>query len=139
MTGTETKLGTVAGTGERATNWVRSRLEQTGLHTYRSFDLQSARLGADDCVCPHHGTDACDCQLVVLLVYQDQQNAPATVVLHGHQGQTSVKLAEVASPEMELVITRALSTTHAEAGESLAGKNRDDDARRLGNPHPGCH
>ena len=53
----------------------------------RTFDLQIARQAQTSCPCPHHGTDQCDCQLVVLLVYQDHRE-PLAIVAHGYEGQT---------------------------------------------------
>jgi hypothetical protein len=115
MIGTERELGTIACTGEGATNWVKSQLEQAGLRTYRSFDLRTARLGSTDCACPYHGTDRCDCQMVVLLVYLESLGAPATVVLHGHQGRTWVTLAEVPGADVAETIVQALTPTLLES------------------------
>jgi hypothetical protein len=65
-----------------AVAWAANRLEQSGLRPVRTFDLQAARLAHLDCPCPHHGTAQCNCQMVVLLVYQGN-NPPATMVVHG--------------------------------------------------------
>lgn len=67
---------------EEAVTWAASCLEQTGFRTVRTFDLQTARLGHLDYPCPHHGSSPCDCQMVVLLVYQ-ADFPPATLVIHG--------------------------------------------------------
>lgn len=69
------------------------RLELAGLQVMRSFDLKVARAAHVDCTCPHHGTEQCDCQMVVLLVY-GQEGAPATLVVHGHDGQTQIALVD---------------------------------------------
>jgi hypothetical protein len=66
-----------------AVAWAAQRLEQTGFQTVRTFDLQDARLAHLDCPCPHHGTEQCNCQMVVLLVYQGNY-PPATMVIHGN-------------------------------------------------------
>lgn len=118
MTGTEMELGLIALTGEPATQWVRSRLEHAGLRTYRSFDLRTARLSSSDCACPDHGSDLCDCQMVVLLVYPGRQGVPATVILHGHQGQTWVTLAEGSETALEDTITGALALARLEPDEA---------------------
>ena len=62
--------------------WASHRLEQAGLQAVRTFDLQAARVSHMHCACPHHGTSQCNCQMVVLLVYQGR-NPPATLVVHG--------------------------------------------------------
>jgi hypothetical protein len=66
-----------------AVDWATRRLEQTGFQAVRTFDLQAARLAHLDCPCPHHGTTACNCQMVVVLVYQGD-SLPATMVIHGN-------------------------------------------------------
>ena len=67
---------------DEAVRWAAHRLEQTGFRAVRTFDLQAARLAHLDCPCPHHGTAQCNCQMVVLLVYQGN-SAPVTMVVHG--------------------------------------------------------
>jgi len=68
---------------DEAVIWVARRLEQAGLQTMRTFDLRAARLAHLDCPCPYHGTAQCNCQMVVLLVYQKDVQ-PATMVIHGN-------------------------------------------------------
>ncbi|MCX6079552.1 MAG: hypothetical protein NTW32_08490 [Chloroflexi bacterium] len=67
---------------DEAVRWASRKLEQSGFQTVRTFDLQAARLAHLDCPCPHHGTSQCNCQMVVLLVYQGN-SAPVTMVVHG--------------------------------------------------------
>jgi hypothetical protein len=69
------------------------RLERFGLQVMRSFDLSVARAAQVGCTCPHHGTEHCDCQMVVLLVY-GQDGPPVTLVVHGHDGQTHIALVD---------------------------------------------
>jgi hypothetical protein len=57
-----------------------------------TFDLQVARSAHPECPCPHHGTNKCNCQLVVLLVYGKSED-PATLVIHGQDGKTWISLA----------------------------------------------
>ena len=91
---------------------ILRRLDEAGLQAVRSFDLQTARSAHTDCDCPHHGTDLCDCQLVVLLVYGPGMG-PATLVAHGSDGRTQIALAYSPEqrPEGHLgeLIRRALS------------------------------
>lgn len=106
------ELGAINYGGDKAVAWVTGRLGDAGLRVYCSFDLRSARNVSSSCACPYHRTDACDCQMVVLLVYQEQ-GSPATVVLHGHQGRTWLQLVDAPSAEQATAIEDALVTTHA--------------------------
>jgi hypothetical protein len=67
---------------DEAVPWAARQLEHAGFQTMRTFDLQAARLAHLDCPCPHHGTEQCNCQMVVLLVYQENI-PPTTLVIHG--------------------------------------------------------
>lgn len=69
---------------DEAVTWATSKLEQAGYQVMRTFDLHAARLAHLDCPCPHHGTEQCTCQMVVLLVYQGD-SPPATMVIHGNE------------------------------------------------------
>ena len=62
---------------------AKKKLSQSGLRALQTFDLHTARLTQQDCPCPHHGTSQCNCQMVVLLVYQGE-HPPATLVIHGN-------------------------------------------------------
>src|SRR5687767_5039354 len=88
-------------------------LAQNGYGVNRSFDLHSARATHANCACPHHGTALCDCQLVVLLVYE-AGSGPVTLLVHGRDGQTSVSLADdtaitPANEKLEATILKALA------------------------------
>ncbi|MDP2994878.1 MAG: hypothetical protein Q8N46_07130 [Anaerolineales bacterium] len=76
---------------EEATAWVTKQLGDLGLRVVVTFDLRIARIAHTDCPCPHHGTDQCDCQLNVLLVYKTGF-APVTLLAHGHDGRTWLSL-----------------------------------------------
>lgn len=78
---------------DEALQWTKMQLSQVGLRAMQTFDLHTARHALEDCPCPHHGTDACDCQMVILLVY-GKENEPATLILHGNDGQTWLSIAE---------------------------------------------
>lgn len=77
---------------DQAEAWVKEKLTTAGFRVVPTFDLQVARSAHTDCSCPHHGTDECNCQLVVLLVY-GKQDDPATLVIHGQDGKTWLSLA----------------------------------------------
>ena len=82
-----------------ALQWTNQNLTQNGLRVLQTFDLHNARHALEDCPCPHHGTSDCDCQMVVLLVY-GEASEPATLVMHGYEGQTWFSL--VSSPLQHL-------------------------------------
>lgn len=77
---------------DEALQWARKQLVQADLRPIQTFDLHTARLAMHDCSCPNHGTEECDCQMVVLLVY-GKVAEPATLILHGNDGQTWVSIA----------------------------------------------
>jgi hypothetical protein len=83
---------TLEQTCEQVDQWVREKLTHAGLRVVPTFDLQLARLAHADCECPNHGTEACSCQMVVLLVYAQQED-PATLIIHGQDGKTWLSLA----------------------------------------------
>jgi hypothetical protein len=77
---------------DEALQWTKKQLLQVGLRPIQTFDLHTARVGLHDCPCPNHGTNECDCQMVVLLVY-GKAAEPATLILHGNDGQTWISIA----------------------------------------------
>ena len=85
-------------------HWTKEQLLQAGLHPVQTFDLHTARLALHDCPCPNHGTNECDCQMVVMLVYGKAEDvstlptvvntSPVTLILHGNDGQTWLSIAD---------------------------------------------
>ncbi len=78
---------------DEALAWTQKQLSQAGLRVMQTFDLHTARHALEDCPCPNHGTDQCDCQMVVLLVY-GKPSEPITLILHGNNSQTWVSIAD---------------------------------------------
>jgi hypothetical protein len=70
-----------------AINWVINKITQAGLSSMRTFDLRVARREQIPFTCPQHGTELCDCQMVVLLIYENRRQ-PVTIMAHGYNGQT---------------------------------------------------
>lgn len=99
---------------EEAMTWVVRQCSEAGLQVLRTFDLRVARLAHTECPCPHHGTEQCDCQMVVLLVYRDQLQ-PISLVAHSHGGKTWFSLVDTpqqrADPRLEAAIRQALTVT----------------------------
>lgn len=86
-------------------------LTRLGLHIIPSFDLQNVHSDRIDCRCPNHGTDRCDCQMVVMLIY-GKDAAPTTLVVHGHDGKTHLSIVDNpqqrSEPGLSKLICRAL-------------------------------
>jgi len=111
-----TPLTSFSSNNANAVSWLTERLSNLGLVVKPSFDLQIARMAHLNCSCPYHGTQQCDCQIVVLLVY-DSQGSPVTLLLHGQDGYASLFISETsnARENISLVeqITNSLKTpTH---------------------------
>jgi hypothetical protein len=84
---------TVSHSCDKTLQWTSHQLQKAGLRSVQTFDLHTARSGSHDCQCPNHGTEACDCQMVVLLVYGVTAE-PATLILHGNDGQTWLSISD---------------------------------------------
>jgi len=80
---------------DQALQATKAKLSQAGLAAIPTFNLNTARPGLHDCGCPNHGTEACDCQMIVILVY-GKAAEPATLILHGNNGQTWISIADSA-------------------------------------------
>jgi hypothetical protein len=60
--------------------------------------VQVAKAAHTHCSCPHHGSDKCDCQMIMLLVY-DRDGQPATLVAHGQDGKTHLGMINNSNPK----------------------------------------
>lgn len=78
---------------DKALRWTNRRLSRAGLRAMQTFDLHTARAGSQDCSCPNHGIEDCDCQMVILLVF-GQAEKPVTLFLHGNDGRTWLSVAD---------------------------------------------
>ena len=106
---------TFTGLTDLAVEAVKSVLEQQGYKIQRSFDLQSAvRHPVRGCPCPHHGTDDCTCQYVVLLAYPGADRvlgmAPRVLTAHSYGELTRVTLQhdETVDRDEEFTLVSAL-------------------------------
>ena len=101
----------------------------------RTFDLHTARHALHDCPCPNHGTEKCDCQMVILLVYGKASDvstplnasvstpldtSPVTLILHGNDGRTWLSLVDTTTQHedssLQESIERALQTSLSQSG-----------------------
>ncbi len=92
--------------------WTTQQLNGIGLQVEQTFDLRVARLLHAGCPCPHHGTDKCSCQMVVLLV-RCEGNDPITLILHGNDDQTSLSVINLSGKrsnfDLDAAVRRALT------------------------------
>ena len=110
---------------DQAVEQVTRRLTANGLQVVRSFDLQTARSTHTNCTCPNHGTAECDCQMVVLLVY-DKQGEPLTLMAHSQDGNTYFELVDTPQQRPQGMIKAAV--LQALALESFASIRRSNSA-----------
>ncbi len=94
---------TIEKPGEKTIYWTIRLLENAGLQVIRTFDLREVRHSHPECPCPHHGTEGCDCQISVLLIYHGEQS-PASLLIHSFQETTWLYLVD--TPEQP--VDRAL-------------------------------
>ncbi len=88
--------------------WLKQQLSRAGLRVMQTFDLRlTSTLKLGHCSCPHHGTNQCDCQMVVLLVY-GSAHKPATLVLHGNDGQTWLTLIDRPGQQADTKVVSAV-------------------------------
>ena len=93
---------------DQALQMTKTQLSEAGLSAVQTFNLNTARLGMHNCCCPNHGTEACDCQMIVLLVYGGVAE-PVTLILHGNNGKTWISIADSASQRSDpKLVTRIL-------------------------------
>lgn len=99
---------------DKTLHWTKKCLARADLRAVQTFDLHAARVGMHDCPCPNHGGEDCDCQMVVLLVYGDVET-PASLILHGNEGQTWLSIADEprqrVDPKLLAVIKQALDAS----------------------------
>ena len=77
---------------EQTLTRVNEKLAGTSLHLTQTFNLQVARRAHPDCLCPHHSSSSCNCQMLVLLVY-GKQEIPSTLIIHGQDSRCWLSLA----------------------------------------------
>jgi hypothetical protein len=98
---------------DEAVGFVTQLVGRAGLSVMRTFDLQVARHAQTVCPCPHHGTEQCDCQMVVLLIYQVNR-LPVTIIAHGYNGQTWFSVIDTAQqradPQLEAAILSSMAS-----------------------------
>ncbi len=68
---------------------VSLRLAAEGLRAAPTFELDSACATFTDEICPHTGSEPCNCKLIVLMVYGPAVH-PVSLVFHGGNEETEV-------------------------------------------------
>ena len=89
---------------DKTVDWLKAKLNQAGTSIMQTFDLQEARCSQKIGPCPQHGTDQCDCQMVILLVYVPGHQ-PVTILVQGRDGETWISIVDSpqqhADPQVE--------------------------------------
>ena len=107
---------------EQVLVWINGKLTDAGFRVVQTFDLHMARRAHPDCPCPQHGTDDCNCQMIVVLVY-GKQGDPTTLVIHGQEGRAWLSLAIPvnghSNQHLEMMIRRILMPHRADKSASI--------------------
>lgn len=82
-----------------ALQWTKTELDRAGLRVIQTFDLHTVRHVLAECPCLHHGTNACDCQMVILLVFE-REKAPVTLMFHSNGKQTWISTVDASSHDV---------------------------------------
>jgi hypothetical protein len=77
--------------GDEAISSLIDILNESGLQTLVSFDSHQLRESASPAACPYHGISGCDCQVAIILVYDDDK-VPEALLAHGQDGETWISL-----------------------------------------------
>jgi hypothetical protein len=120
---------TIEKSGEETISWTIHQLEKTSLQVTRTFDLRGARLSHRDCPCPHHGTEACDCQISVLLIYQKDQ-PPASLLIHSFQETTWLYLVDTPEQPVDQALDLLIRETLVQPIPSSIQNNGDTFVQR---------
>lgn len=120
----------IGGASERVIPQLLDRLQHQGLHVVTTFDFQLARAPHVECSCPHHGTENCNCQYVVLLVYEPQYGYAVyrTITVHGQDKQVWLSLLQ--RPEPLIRDARPYAAMEAKLLEVLQGLEPIIEAQR---------
>jgi len=106
--------------GDEAVKTICEALRSHGFYVLRSFDLRLALTAAEvGCECPHHGTEKCDCQFVVLLIYGEAAE-PLTLTTHSHNNQTRVQIVRDATMKPDARFAESVMTLILETSPKLA-------------------
>ncbi len=105
--------------GDEAVKTITEALSGHGFYVLRSFDLRSAMTAAKvGCECPHHGTEKCDCQFVVLLVYGEAAE-PIMLTTHRHNNQTRAQIVCDATMNPDPIFVERVMAVLLEASPTL--------------------
>jgi hypothetical protein len=76
-----------------AVNSIINQVKDAGLTVLRTFDMQLGHGAQAACPCPMHGSEPCNCQVVVLLIYIEA-GEPVTLVAHGDDHETFFSIVD---------------------------------------------
>lgn len=76
------------------------KLSQRGWRVMQTFNLHLTISDQQGCPCPHQASDPCDCQMRVLLIF-DNQNEPTPLFVFGSSGRTILSFENSSSDQVE--------------------------------------
>jgi hypothetical protein len=98
--------------------WLINQLASANLTVLRTFNSNDVRSTSTECLCPHHGTSQCNCQIMIFLVYQRGHASPVSLVVHGYDQFTLFYVVDTpqqrADPALESLIHNVLVPTPAQ-------------------------
>ena len=113
-----------AADAEVASRSATDALVRYGFRVVRSFDLRSAVTGQGDCPCPHHGTEQCTCQFVVLLAYA-AAGAPVVVTAHSQDMSAELRIVDDPNVPADATASSVVLVALAEAALALQASRAD--------------
>lgn len=105
----------LAATCEQTVSILIEGLAPYGYQLKCSFDLRNALQHRPDYQCPEHGATSCNCQYMVLLVYEKTVVAfPAVITAHGCNGLTRIRVPDrfmaTAAESLQVALSEVLNT-----------------------------
>jgi hypothetical protein len=101
-----------------AVDWAIKQVSHAGLSVMCTFDLQTARHPQAGYLCPQHGMEPCDCQMVVLLIYRSEPK-PLTMIVHGSGQKSWFSIVNTpqqrAEPNLKAFICHLLESAYSPA------------------------
>lgn len=97
---------------EHATQWLEAQMAGANLTLLRTFNSNDVGLAGLDCMCPHHGGPACNCRVMIYLVYRKSLPTPASLMVYSYDQYTLFYLVDTphqrTDPGLDAQIRRVL-------------------------------
>ena len=103
---------------EKTVEWIIQSLESLEFQAIPSFNLRSTQRSRHLPVCDVHGERVCDCQLIILLVYE-QDRGPATLLAQGRDGRTWLSFADLPAGGQEAGLVQRIQQALQQGAPAL--------------------